>query len=140
MRFLVLDDSLRLVVSLLSLSLMSLALGCGSADRPVAVRGTVTFQGRPVTEGTVQFNDDKTGRGAEAELGPDGSYTAPLPAGTYTVVIVPPILPGESTTGPPDPRFKKVANIPEKYHSTATSRLTATVSPERARHDFDLKP
>ena len=116
------------------------ALGCSSGDRPVVVRGTVTFQGRPVAEGTVQFNDAKTGRGDEAPLGPDGSYTATLPAGTYAVVILPPMLPGESPHGPPDPRFKKVANIPEKYRSTATSGLTATVSAERARHDYDLNP
>lgn len=124
------------VVLVLSL----VALGCGARDNPVAIRGAVTFQRQPVTQGTVQFNDAKTGRGAEVELGPDGSYTATLPAGNYVVVILPPMLPGESKYGPPDPQFKKVHDIPEKYRSTATSRLKATVSADRTTHDFDLSP
>jgi hypothetical protein len=115
-------------------------LGCGPGERPVAVRGKVTFQGRPVTEGTVQFNDARTGRGAEAELGPGGSYKATLPPGDYAVIILPPLLFVESRSGPPDPRFKKVRNVPEKYRSTATSDLTAAVSADRAVHDFDMKP
>jgi hypothetical protein len=117
-----------------------LGAGCGSGDRPVAVRGTVTFQGRPVAEGTVQFNDATTGRGAEAELRPDGSYEALLPAGEYTVVILPPLRFVVSRGGPPDPQFKKVRDIPVKYRSTATSGLTAAVRADKAVHDFDMNP
>ncbi len=120
--------------------LVLVGLGCSSGDRPIAVRGAVTFQGQPVTEGTVQFNDDKTGRGDEAELRPDGSYQAPLPAGEYTVVILPPLLSVESKSGPPDPQFKKVRNIPDRYRSTVTSGLTAAVSADKSVHDFDMKP
>jgi hypothetical protein len=116
-----------------------IALGCRSADRPIAVGGKVTFQGEAVTEGTVQFNDDKTGRGTEVDLGPDGSYQARLPAGVYTVIILPPQM-MESKSGPPDPQFKKVANIPNKYRSTRTSGLTAAVSADTTVHDFDMKP
>jgi hypothetical protein len=126
--------------AVIALVLCHFTLGCTSGDRPVVIRGKVTFQSQPVAEGTVQFNDAKTGRGAEVELGPDGSYMATLPAGNYAVVILPPILPGESAYGPPDPRFKKVHNIPERYRSTATSRLTATVSAEKTTHDFEMKP
>ncbi len=115
-------------------------LGCGSGDRPVSLQGKVTFQGQPVTEGTVQFNDEKTGHGAEVELGPAGSYQATLPAGTYAVVILPPLLNVESKNSPPDPQFKKVRNIPNKYRSTVTSGLTAAVSPNKIVHDFDMKP
>lgn len=115
------------------------ALGCSSGNRLIAIRGKVTFQGQPVTEGTVQFNDAKTGHGTEVELGPDGSYQATVPAGEYTVVILPPLLMVESKSGPPDPQFKKVKNIPEKYRSTATSGLSAPVSPDKIVHDFNMK-
>jgi hypothetical protein len=116
------------------------AFGCSSGDRPVEIRGKVTFQGQPVSEGTVQFNDDKTGRGAEADLQSNGSYQATLPAGDYTVLIVPPMLMAESKSGPPDPKFKKVGNIPNKYRSTVTSGLRATVSAANTVHDFDMVP
>ena len=117
-----------------------IALGCHSADRPIDISGKVTFQGQPVTEGTVQLNDDKTGRGAEAPLWPDGSYHARLPAGVYKVIILPPLVMMESKSGPPDPQFKKVRNIPEKYRNTVTSGLSAAVSADKTVHDFDLKP
>lgn len=116
------------------------ALGCRSGDRPITIWGKVTFQGQPVSEGTVQLNDEKTGRGAEVEIGPDGAYQATLPEGAYTVVILPPLLLVESKSGPPDPQFKKVKNIPEKYRSTVTSGLTAAVSADKTVHDFDMKP
>jgi hypothetical protein len=116
------------------------AFGCSSGDRPIAIRGKVTFQGQPVSEGTVQFNDEKTGHG---------------PAGDYTVLIVPPMLAVESKGGPPDPQFKKVRNIPNKYRSTGggrppagrvipghvvTSGLRVTVSADKTLHDFDMEP
>jgi hypothetical protein len=121
-------------------ALVLVGLGCSSGDRQITVRGKVTFQGEPVTEGTVQFNDDKTGHGAEAELQPDGSYQTKLPAGEYKVLIVPPLLSVESKTGPPDPQFKKVRNIPDKYRSTVTSGLTAVASADKTVHDFDMNP
>jgi hypothetical protein len=129
----------RLWAAAVALAALLLQAGPGCGGGPVTVRGTVKFEGQPVTEGTVQFNDEKTGSGAEAELQPDGTYTATLPTGSYKVIILPPLV-VESAGGMPDPRYKKVRNIPEKYRSTATSGLTATVAPDKAVHDFDLKP
>lgn len=118
-----------------------LAVGCGEAEeRLVPVRGRVTFQGQPVGEGLVQFNEAATGRGAETALGPDGTYAATLPAGSYVVVVIPPIIDSDPAKGPPNPTFKKVKNIPARYHSAATSGLTAGVSPASTSHDFELKP
>jgi hypothetical protein len=116
------------------------AAGCGAAERPIDVSGKVTFQGDPVTEGSVQFIDESTGRGAEVELGPDGTYKASLFAGQYKVVVTPPYIVDESKGGLPNPYYKKVKNIPAKYHSTETSGLTAAVSPDKTVHDFDMKP
>ena len=116
-----------------------LVAGCGSADQPIDVSGKVTFKGEPVTEGSVQFIDDRTGRGAEVDLGPDGTYKASLFAGEYKVVVTPPYIVDESQ-GLPNPYYKKVKNIPAKYHSTETSGLTAQVASDKATHDFNLAP
>ncbi|HET6573872.1 MAG TPA: carboxypeptidase regulatory-like domain-containing protein [Fimbriiglobus sp.] len=117
-----------------------LAAGCGSTDKPIDVSGKVTFKGEPVAEGSVQFVEDRTGRGAEVDLRPDGTYKASLFAGEYKVVVTPPYLVDESKGGLPNPYYKKVKNIPAKYHSTDTSGLTANVSADKTVHDFDLKP
>ncbi len=124
----------------LAVLLASLGLGCQQGPAMVPVKGTVTFQGQPVGEGLVQFNDHKTGNGAEVPLQPDGTYEATLPPGDYAVVVLPPLLLSDGKLGPVDVKFKKVRNIPAKYQSTATSGLTAPVRADRAVHDFELRP
>ncbi len=124
--------------ALLALGLAALA-GCAAEEKPVAVKGTVTFQGRPVAEGSVQFTDERTGRGAQVDLRPDGGYEAELFAASYKVVVTPPYLVDESS-GVPNPKYKKVKDIPRKYHSTATSGLAAEVAPDKTVHDFALAP
>jgi hypothetical protein len=128
------------VAVLAALGLAPLGLGCRQAAAKVAIKGAVTFQGQPVTEGVIQFNNDKTGHGAEVTLRPDGTYEATLPPGDYAVVILPPIIVVESKTTSTDMRFKKVGNIPPKYHSTQSSGLTAEVRPDKVVHDFDMSP
>jgi hypothetical protein len=113
--------------------------GCAAEEKPVAAKGTVTFQGRPVAEGSVQFTDERTGRGAQVDLRPDGSYEAELFAGSYRVVVTPPYL-VDASSGVPNPTYKKVKDIPRKYHSTATSGLAADVAADKATHDFALAP
>ena len=130
----------RALAALVLAALLAPGPGCRQAATTVAIKGTVTFQGQPVTEGLVQFNDEKTGRGAEVTLRPDGTYDATLTPGDYAVVVLPPLIVVESKTAPADMRFKKVRNIPTKYHSTQTSGLTAAVRPDKVVHDFDLSP
>lgn len=126
-------------VAALSAAVALAVAGCGSAEKQYDVSGKVTFKGEPVTEGQVQFIEDRTGRGAQVDLGPGGAYTATLFAGEYKVVVTPPYMVDESG-GMPNPYYKKVKNIPAKYHSTETSGLTAAVAPDKTAHDFDLKP
>jgi hypothetical protein len=75
----------------------------------------------------------------QVDLGPDGGYKASLFAGEYQVVVTPPYMVDHSS-GMPNPYYKKVKNIPKKYHSTATSGLTARVAADKTTHDFDLTP
>jgi hypothetical protein len=126
------------VAALVGASVLLIA-GCSFAEKPIDISGKVTFNNQPVTEGTVQFIEDRTGRGAQVDLGQDGGYQATLFAGEYKVVVAPPYIVDESS-GMPNPYYKKVKNIPLKYHSTETSGLTAAVSPDKTTHDFALAP
>ena len=130
------------------------AAGCGPSGPPVGqLYGKITYQGQPVTEGTVSiFSADASGvagaavpYGADASLGSDGSYRFQtgergVLLGEYTVAILPP-----EELEPPNPRTpsamvpKNVANIPKKYRSASTSGLTATVKEGNNEHDFEMK-
>jgi hypothetical protein len=124
-------------------ALIALA-GCGGGNPKTApVKGTVTYKGRPVPNGTVTFIPE-SGPTATGELGPDGSYTlttfrrgdGAVP-GRYTVVIVAMQdnagrLPEERTPLPPP-------IVPEKYTSAVTSDLRAEVEDRENTLDFPLK-
>jgi hypothetical protein len=121
--------------------------GCGAAEdggEPArqTVSGTVTFDGKPLDEGRIRFQNGKAS--AEGAI-TDGSYTipeseGPLP-GSYTVYIVsgheaPGLkdgeLPGVPQPAPPE-------KIPPQYNSMST--LTAQVEADGdSAIDFDLKP
>jgi hypothetical protein len=130
---------LRAAVMAVLVSMVVLLVGCGPTEKPIAISGKVTFKGEPVTEGSVQFVEDRTGRGAQVHLEPDGSYQATLFAGEYKVAVTPPYL-VDNSSGMPNPYYKKVKNIPVKYHSTDTSGFTATVAPGKTTHDLALVP
>jgi hypothetical protein len=48
--------------------------GCGPREELGHVTGQVLFQGKPVTTGTITFEDSKRGIGVISPLGPDGRY------------------------------------------------------------------
>jgi hypothetical protein len=134
---------LRILAALCALTIA----GCGSAgDRDAgpsgAVSGTVTFEGQPVTEGSVQFYSEEAGSGGTGSLDQTGRFTItePIPVGTYKVSITPPEEPApESETG----EFavpKEYSNIPESYRSELTTSLTADVTKGDNTVEFDLKP
>jgi hypothetical protein len=66
-------------VGIVSLMFLAAVLGCGGGDS-ASVRGKVTFNGSPVTEGTLQFQpiassgNANPGMPAAGELQSDGSY------------------------------------------------------------------
>jgi hypothetical protein len=133
------------VVLLVSLSpcLLVCLTGCGGGGpKTVPVRGTVTYKGKPVPNGTVLFVP-VAGPHATGEIGPDGSYvlTTVRPGdgavpGTYKVVIVAlqdmtGRLPEERTPLPPP-------IVPNKYTSIATTDLTAEVKDQENTINFPL--
>ena len=122
----------RLAASGLALGWMLLLSGCGGAPyRTVPVKGTVTYQGQPVTSGTITFVPEKPGPAASATIRADGTYalaTDGIPGavpGRYTIMIISMgntagVLPEQRNPLPP-------LRLPEKYSNNRRSGLTAEV-------------
>lgn len=123
--------------------LSGLLCGCGASETvrvEHSVTGKVTFNGQPVTEGTVQFEDAATGQGGGGALTADGSYSATLGAGSYKVAVFPPVEHTPDTEISPGGEIvKDVKNIPQQFRTFDTTPLSVTVTPEQLTHDFDLK-
>ncbi len=120
-------------------------LGCGGSSEPVVevitINGKVTFEGAPVTEGSVQFEDSSTGISSSAELGAEGAYTLETATGDYKVTVTPPWIEIDlGPDSPPEEDYKEVDNIPQKYRQTNSTDLTAKVTEAGQTIDFDLKP
>ena len=123
--------------------------GC-SGPETGHVAGKVTLDGKPLAQGSVVFEDSAAGISAGAALQSDGSYTVEtfdrdgLPPGTYKVAITPSTFGDGETPLAVDPASQAAgphAQIPPRYHSTATSPLGATVKAgNNPPFDFDLKP
>jgi hypothetical protein len=122
---------------------LAIVAGCGSGDKLARfkVTGKVTFQGQPVEEGTITFEDPAAGQVNSSPLGSGGSYLLELPAGEFHVSISPPLVETKGTgDSPPDMVPKKVNNIPKKYWVQEKSRLSALVAKDKRKFDFELKP
>jgi hypothetical protein len=134
--------NLRLIRGLALAGLAGLTtLGCTPDSGRYTVSGKVSFQGQPVEEGTITFEDPAAGQVNSAPLTSGGAYTLELPAGDFRVSVSPPLV--ETKAGPDSPGDlvpKKVANIPKKYWVQETSGLAAKVETSARQFDFDLKP
>ena len=132
-------------VALIILGAAVLALaGCGSNQLKTAVvRGTVTYKGKPVPNGTISFVPT-SGPSATGEIQPDGSYVLTTyrkgdgaVLGPHTVVIV--AMQDMSDRLPEARQPLPPAIIPLKYTSLATSDLKADVENKENTINFDLQ-
>ena len=130
---------------LLGLASLSIA-GCERGEELGKIRGRVTFQGAPVTEGLVVFSNAQKGIFMTAVLNVDGSYVVTsargrgLPLGQYRVFVTPPI--DEPKLGPnfEPPPIKPFPNIPQRYRDVKTSELTLEVKQGENVFDIEMKP
>lgn len=139
------DMKRNVSISIVLLPALLLIIGCGSSEPMGKVSGKVTFQGTPVSEGTVTFVNKEQGDLAAGELQPDGTYTlfstaGGLKPGTYKVAIRPPEveIPGDGSTAP-STGPKDVDNIPETYRNGETSGFEAVVEEGKNVFDFDMQ-
>jgi hypothetical protein len=119
------------------------AVGCAGRGN---VSGKVTYQGRPLAWGTVQFEgSDHIVK--QANINSDGTYTVPGVATGDAKIAVSSVDPRSSDFQPiqregqaprkPRPEVKGWFEIPKKYETTFNSGLTYTV--KRGNNEFDIK-
>lgn len=121
---------------------LALATGCGKGPKTAVVRGTVTYKGKPVPNGTVNFVP-ASGPSATGEIGSDGSFQLTTfrkgdgaVLGEHKVVIV--------AMQKNDPNVEAFTPLPPpivpiKYTSLATTDLKAEVKDQENTINFDLK-
>ena len=118
--------------------------GCSQGPTVGQVSGTVTFRGKPVTDGTITFINPTTGFAAEAGLSKDGSYVVKTPegglvVGDYIVMVNPLIyVDASNPRTPPSPVERPASNIPEKYRNQGRTPLRAAVQKGPNTFNFDM--
>lgn len=119
----------RLKVWLVVLQLMLIGVtGCAPAGKPQGkIRGKVTFQGKPVSSGEVNFFQKSTGVAVVAPLDNEGRFTvtSPMDTGLYNVSIVPP-RPKQLPPGTPPEQLPPFP-VPPKYLDPVQSDLNKEI-------------
>ena len=123
--------------------LTSAAVGCGGQGN---VSGKVTYQGKLLVWGTVQF-EGSDGVVRHGNIQPDGKYTVEGVATGDAKLAVSSTNPQGSDFQPiqregqpprqPRPEVKGWFAIPEKYNTPYKSGLTCTV--KRGSNEYDIK-
>lgn len=133
----------RTLSAILALAVLT-ATGCGGGNglEMYPVRGEVTYKGKPLERGIVDYlpTAPDAGRPASGSIQPDGTFVLTTHArddgavkGTYSIVIhsyeeradAPKTREEIEAQGSRVPQWKSV--IPEKYTTPETSGLTDTV-------------
>ena len=121
-------------------------LGCNSGETLGPVSGNVTFQGKPVTEGTVLFRNKEMGVYMTANLDSQGHYEVKqpkgngLPPGDYQVSVNPPLFDAPMAGSKQPVKIPTFPNIPRKYHDPDQSGLTLTVPEEGTTLNIEMTP
>ena len=121
------------------LAVMMLAGGCAPGSGSVS--GTVTFQGKPLTTGTVVFYD-AANNSPSSPIQPDGTYKiGKVATGQARIVVMMPMaiyMPGGGDAGRgQDPSMNKVF-LPPKYADPGQSGLTCDVKSGVQTHNLQL--
>jgi hypothetical protein len=110
------------------LALAMAAAGCGGKASTGSVAGTVTYNGGPVSSGSLNLISS-TGAAALAKIGDGGAFKVDgaLAPGEYKAYVTPPVPeplpPGTKASAP------KKFEVPTKYQDPTTSGTTVTVAP-----------
>jgi hypothetical protein len=133
-----------------TVTLFGVLLLTGCAPATSTVTGTVTLNGKPVTEGQVSFIF-ADGMVVTAMIQADGSYMAPeVPVGPARVAVYGPAVAqaeaeiikvkgkegGKARTPPKAAK----GDIPDRYSNPDTSGLSVTVTKGETKYEIPLTP
>ncbi len=119
--------------------------GCGSSGlRMVSVAGQVTLNGKPLEEGTIDFQDPHGNAPNAQALIRQGAYNCQVLPGRKKVVIQGFKVVGKERASRADPDSplvdRKEQFLPPKYSSPTSTELTADIGPSGNRSlNFELK-
>ena len=127
-----------------ALAVATAALACAGCSgkgglNTAQVKGTVLYQGKPLTEGSIQFVPQR-GPAANGQIGSDGTFAASIPDGDGAVVGANQIAITVTQEGQaiPGERFKSVVwLIPEPFGSPGASGLNCEV--KEGANDFKIE-
>jgi len=118
-------------------------LGCGGGPKgpkTAQVSGTVTLDGAPLDEGSINFiPEDGTGAPAGTKI-VKGSYSVAVPLGSKRVEIRAPKVVGQKVAYEGDPNSPKIDLIEERvpHRYNATTELKTVVTDGTNKADFPL--
>jgi hypothetical protein len=137
------------------MGLLVLALGCGKSIHSTdhaEVTGKVTYNGQPVTGGSISFVSQEEGAFANnGRIDESGNYKINSPVGPVKITIDNRVLrtgireqamkgagprPGQPD---PDPIKGVYVEIPQKYYQVDTTDMTYTVKAGAQTFDIELK-
>lgn len=112
-------------------------LGCGPKSGDVPISGTITIEGKLISNGAITFFPAK-GRPIVVATSESGVYSAALPPGEYRVTLATSVkLPPGWKEGDPVPKQELL--VPAAYTSRARSPLKASVAADQTEPiDFVL--
>ncbi|MDR0328754.1 MAG: hypothetical protein LBI05_10710 [Planctomycetaceae bacterium] len=147
----------NILLSMTILAVLALTTGCGDGTiATLKVTGTITLDGVPLPNANINFTPKSEGQGNPGYAVTDekgtyklqtllGAAEAGTTPGDYGVSItcvesgrVVESTRGSTSDAPPPPMTRPQSLIPERYGSTATSGLSATVEKGKLVHDFAL--
>lgn len=103
----------------------------------VRVTGIVSHGGKPLPDGTINFERMSGSGSATARIQGGGSFEAVMPPGDYQAMIC-----SQEGTVTFDKQFRPIeppSRIPKKYEQLGTSGLTFTIPPKGIRLTIDLE-
>ena len=130
----------------LSIFIAVAVAGCGPANR--RVWGDVSYAGKPVEDGTIEFIPaDRTAGPSTGGPIVSGHYdvpaaVGPLPGGVYKVTIRAMAKTGKSSPDPfnPSAKIEQIENyIPAIYNTNTTLKVTISPRSGENQHDFHLE-
>lgn len=135
--------SRNLLAGVLAGGLLFLPSGCGFFENGGTVSGTVRYKGQPLSEGSVNFVNEK-GQVVTAPIDQSGRYAAthvPVGSAKVTVQVLRADAPPISFGGTPKPvqGTATTLNVPLRYCVPATSGLRCDVTKGKQQFDIDLK-
>lgn len=135
----------RLFAVLLGFWWLTILPGCGSSGLPTApVRGKITYEGKPVPNGSVVSLPEGDKPSATGDIKPDGSYELTTYSsgdgavlGKHTLMVI--AVEDHSGRLPEERSATPALIIPKKYTSFPTSGLSIDVKAGENSFDFELQ-